>query len=79
MSRLGPSPTPTSPLSTRSLRVFAAGTLFLTHTVSLPSHPGPAQIVRAYEYVRSRGGSAPAVLSVLSQLHADKCWRRKSG
>ncbi|KAF8488024.1 hypothetical protein F5888DRAFT_1598570, partial [Russula emetica] len=23
---------------------------------------------------RSRGGSAPAILSVLSQLHMDKCW-----
>ncbi|KAH9955682.1 hypothetical protein BC827DRAFT_1083854, partial [Russula dissimulans] len=58
----------------RSLRVVAAGTLFLTHTLSLPVHPGPTQTVRAHEYVRSRGGSAPAVLSVLSQLHADKCW-----
>src|SRR5712671_3307742 len=74
MSRLRPSPTPTTPTSTRSLRVVAAGTLFLTHTLSLPVHPGPTQTVRAHEYVRSRGGSAPAVLSVLSQLHADKCW-----
>ena len=76
MSRLRPSPTPTptpSP-STRSLRVVAAGTLFLTHTLSLPTHPGPTQTIRAHEYARSRGGSAPAVLSLLSQLHADKCW-----
>jgi pfkB family carbohydrate kinase len=74
MSRLRLSPTPTVPPSTRPLRVVAAGTLFLTHTLSLPSHPGPAQTIRAHEYVRSRGGSAPAVLSVLSQLHAEKCW-----
>ena len=74
MSRLRPSPTPTPSPSTRSLRVVAAGTLFLTHTLSLPTHPGPTQTVRAHEYARSRGGSAPAVLSVLSQLHADKCW-----
>jgi sugar/nucleoside kinase (ribokinase family) len=33
-----------------------------------------SQTVRAHEYVHSRGGSAPAVLSVLSQPHADKCW-----
>jgi hypothetical protein len=76
MSRLRPSPTPTPTptASTRTLRVVAAGTLFLTHTLSLPTHPGPTQTVRAHEYARSRGGSAPAVLSVLSQLHADKCW-----
>ena len=75
MSRLRPSPTPTPlPPSTRPLRVVAAGTLFLTHVLSLPTHPGPGQAVRAHEYARSRGGSAPAVLSVLSQLNADKCW-----
>ncbi|KAF8263735.1 hypothetical protein EI94DRAFT_1740259 [Lactarius quietus] len=74
MSRLRPSPTPTFPNSTRPLRVVAVGTLFLTHTLSLPSHPGPTQTIRAHEYVRSRGGSAPSVLCVLSQLNADKCW-----
>jgi hypothetical protein len=75
MSRLRPSPTPSPlPPTTRPLRVVAAGTLFLTHTLSLPAHPGPGQTIRAHEYARSRGGSAPAVLSVLSQLNADKCW-----
>ncbi len=74
MSRLRPSPTPPLPPSTRPLRVVAVGTLFLTHTLSLPSHPAPAKTVRAHEYVRSRGGSAPSILCVLSQLHADKCW-----
>ncbi|KAF8488041.1 hypothetical protein F5888DRAFT_1639463 [Russula emetica] len=44
-----------------------------THS-TLPTHPGPTQTVRAHEYARSRGGSAPAILSVLSQLHVDKCW-----
>lgn len=74
MSRLRPSPTPTLSPSTRSLRVVAAGTLFLTHTLSLPTHPGPTQTIRAHEYGRTRGGSAPAILAVLSQLHVDKCW-----
>jgi hypothetical protein len=74
MSRLLTSPKPTAPPSTRSLRVVAAGTLFLTHTLFLPSHPGAAQTVRAHEYVRCRGGSAPAILSMLSQLHVEKCW-----
>ncbi|KAH9012336.1 hypothetical protein EDB85DRAFT_2135765 [Lactarius pseudohatsudake] len=48
--------------------------LFLAHTPSLPSHPSPAKTTRTYEYVHSRGGSAPSILCVLSQLHADKCW-----
>ncbi|KAI9439013.1 hypothetical protein H4582DRAFT_1813774 [Lactarius indigo] len=74
MSRLRPSPTPTPPPSTRPLRVVAVGTLFLTHTLSLPSHPAPAKTIRAHEYVRSRGGSAPSILCLLSQLQADKCW-----
>jgi hypothetical protein len=75
MSRLRPSPTPSPlPPTTRPLRVVAVGTLFLTHTLSLPTHPGPGQSVRAHEYSHCRGGSAPAVLSVLSQLNADKCW-----
>jgi hypothetical protein len=74
MSRLRPSPTPSLPTSTRPLRVVAVGTLFLTHTLSLPSHPGPTQTIRAHEYVRSRGGSAPSILCVLSQLNAEKCW-----
>jgi len=75
MSRLRPSPTPSPlPPTTRPLRVVAVGTLFLTHTLSLPTHPGPGQSVRAHEYSHSRGGSAPAVLSALSQLNADKCW-----
>ncbi|KAI9442025.1 hypothetical protein BJY52DRAFT_1194878 [Lactarius psammicola] len=29
---------------------------------------------RIHEYVRSRGGIAPFILCVLSQLHVDKCW-----
>ncbi|KAH9059654.1 hypothetical protein EDB87DRAFT_1620735 [Lactarius vividus] len=49
MSRLRPSPTPTLPPSTRPLRVVAVGTLFLTHTLSLPSHPAPAKTIRAHD------------------------------
>ena len=79
-SRLRPSPTPTPTLtptpspSTRPLRVVAESTLFLTHTLSLPTPPGPTQTIRTDEYARSRSASAPAALSLLSQLHADKCW-----
>ncbi|KAH8981407.1 hypothetical protein EDB92DRAFT_1953174 [Lactarius akahatsu] len=74
MPRQCPLPTPTFPPSTRPLRVVAVRMLFLTHTPSLPSHPSPAKTTRAYEYVHSRGGSAPSIFCVLSRLHVDKCW-----
>ena len=57
----------------RPLCVVAAGTPFLTYVFSLPTHSGPGQVVCAHEYARSREGSAPAVLSMLSQLNAEKC------
>ncbi|KAF8493676.1 hypothetical protein F5888DRAFT_1908553 [Russula emetica] len=47
------------------------------HPSPTPTHSPsmrPTQTVRADEYARSRGGSAPVILSVLSQLHVDKCW-----
>jgi len=34
----------------------------------------PTQTVCAHESTRSRGGRAPAIFSVLCQLHVDKCW-----
>lgn len=52
----------------RPLRVVASGTLFLTHTLSLASHPEPASVVRAHSVARSRGGSASTCLSVLAQF-----------
>ncbi|KAI0264940.1 hypothetical protein BC834DRAFT_843870 [Gloeopeniophorella convolvens] len=74
MPRLRPAQTAPALPPTRPLRVVAAGTLFLTHALALPSHPAPAQTVRAHAYSRARGGSAPTVLAVLAQLRADKCW-----
>ena len=52
----------------RPLRVVASGTLFLTHTLSLPSHPEPASAVRAHSVTRTRGGSASTCLSILAQF-----------
>ncbi|KAF9468068.1 hypothetical protein BDZ94DRAFT_1279970 [Collybia nuda] len=53
---------------TKSLRIVASGTLFLTHTLSLPSHPAPSTVVRAHSVEKARGGSANTLLSLLAQF-----------
>ncbi|KAF5382174.1 hypothetical protein D9615_004401 [Tricholomella constricta] len=60
----------TTPLHphTKPLRIVASGTLFLTHTLSIPSHPGPSSVVRAHSVEKARGGSANTVLSLLAQF-----------
>ncbi|KAI0791311.1 hypothetical protein C8Q75DRAFT_757661 [Abortiporus biennis] len=58
---------PNSPFA-RPLRIVASGTLFLTHTLSLPTYPEPASVVRAHSVSRSRGGSASTCLSILAQF-----------
>jgi sugar/nucleoside kinase (ribokinase family) len=55
-------------LRERPLRIVASGTLFLTHTLSLPSHPAPSTVVRAHSVTKSRGGSASTLLSLLAQF-----------
>ncbi|KZT03037.1 uncharacterized protein LAESUDRAFT_660484 [Laetiporus sulphureus 93-53] len=56
----------------RPLRVVASGTLFLTHTFTLPTHPEPSTVIRASSVFRSRGGSASTCLSILAQFpHVD--------
>ena len=52
----------------RPLRIVASGTLFLTHTLSLPAHPTPGGAIRAHSVEKTRGGSACTVLSILSQF-----------
>jgi len=52
----------------RPLRIVASGTLFQTHTLSLPSHPSPSTAVRAHSASRVRGGSASSLLSLLAQF-----------
>jgi hypothetical protein len=52
----------------RPLRVVACGTLFLTHTLTIPTHPEPSAVVRAHSVSRSRGGSASTCLSILAQF-----------
>lgn len=52
----------------RPLRIVASGTLFLTHTLSLPVHPTPGGAIRAHSVEKMRGGSAGTVLSILSQF-----------
>lgn len=45
----------------KPLRIVASGTLFLTHTLSIPSHPAPSTVVRAHSVEKARGGSANTV------------------
>ncbi|KAL6310256.1 hypothetical protein BKA93DRAFT_721527 [Sparassis latifolia] len=54
----------------RPLRIVASGTLFLTHTLLLPTHPEPNAITRAQSVNRSRGGSASTCLTILAQFPA---------
>jgi hypothetical protein len=52
----------------RPLRVVSCGTLFLTHTLEVPSHPEPAAVIRAQSVTRSRGGSAATCSSIMAQF-----------
>ena len=45
----------------KQLRIVASGTLFLTHTLSLPCHPAPSTVIRAHSVHKTRGGSANMV------------------
>ncbi|KAL5512496.1 hypothetical protein ACEPAG_3149 [Sanghuangporus baumii] len=60
----------TSPTGGRSrpLRIVASGTVFLTHTLSLPTFPAEGAISRARNVSRARGGSVANVLAVLGQF-----------
>ena len=51
-----------------TLRIVASGTLFLTHTLELPTHPAPETVHRAKSVAKSRGGAAPTCLSILAQF-----------
>jgi len=51
-----------------TLRIVASGTLFLTHTLELPTHPAPSTVHRAKSVAKSRGGAASACLSILAQF-----------
>ncbi|KAF9475393.1 hypothetical protein BDN70DRAFT_883759 [Pholiota conissans] len=52
----------------RPLRIVASGTLFQTHTLSIPCYPAPSGAVRAHSVEKSRGGSANMLLSLLAQF-----------
>ena len=57
-------PQPFSPAG-KQLRIVASGTLFLTHTLSLPCHPAPSAVIRAHSVEKTRGGSANMVCFLL--------------
>lgn len=51
-----------------TFRIVASGTLFLAHTLELPTHPAPSTVHRAKSVTKSRGGAAAACLSILAQF-----------
>ncbi|KAJ3821888.1 hypothetical protein EV361DRAFT_793810 [Lentinula raphanica] len=57
---------PTS--TSKSLRILASGTLFLTHTLAVPCHPAPSTVIRASSVTTIRGGSASSILALLAQF-----------
>jgi hypothetical protein len=52
------------------LRIFATGTVFLTHALVLHTHPDPGTVSRAQSVHTARGGAAAHVLALLAQLAA---------
>lgn len=63
-SPLMPTPTTTS----KPFRIFSTGTIFLTHSLDLSSHPVPGTASRAQAVTTARGGSAGHVLGFLAAL-----------
>lgn len=45
----------------KPLRIIASGTLFVTHTLTVPGHPPAGGVVRAQSVRKERGGSANMV------------------
>ena len=52
------------------LRVFASGTLFLTHTLHVTSYPEAGDVARAQSVQSHRGGHGANVLAILAQFRA---------
>lgn len=52
----------------RPLKVVASGTLFLTHTLGLPTHVSSGAVIRAHSVAHARGGAASTALSILAQF-----------
>ena len=68
------SPTPSSSngFSRPPLRVFASGTLFLTHKLLVSSYPEAGGVARAQSVQSNRGGHGANVLAVLAQFRPSR-------
>ncbi|KAG0702474.1 hypothetical protein DFH29DRAFT_804908 [Suillus ampliporus] len=64
-----PMPSP-SASNLKPFRIFSTGTIFLTHSLDLSSHPVPGTASRAQAVSTARGGSAGHVLGFLAALPA---------
>jgi hypothetical protein len=45
----------------KPLRIVASGTLFVTHTLFVPTYPATSTVVRAHSVEKARGGGANTV------------------
>ena len=65
--------TESSPLSQlpppKPLRIIASGTLFLTHTLTIPNFPAQSSAVRARSVEKARGGSANMVNAHIERVY----------
>lgn len=59
-----------SPSTSKPFRIFSTGTIFLTHSLDLCSHPVPGTASRAQAVTTARGGSAGHILGFLAALPA---------
>lgn len=62
-----PMPSPSN-LNSKPFRIFSTGTIFLTHSLDLHSHPVPGTASRAQAVSTARGGNAGHVLGFLAAL-----------
>jgi ketohexokinase len=56
------------------LRIVAAGTIFMTHTVKVAQYPAEGTSTRAQRVSRERGGAAANTLGTLGQFRGVHCW-----
>ncbi|KAG2107232.1 uncharacterized protein F5147DRAFT_746029 [Suillus discolor] len=59
-----------SPSISKPFRIFSTGTIFLTYSLDLCSHPVPGTASRAQAVTTARGGSAGHILGFLAALPA---------
>jgi hypothetical protein len=68
MRRPSTSSSTLAPYPPRPRKIFGVGTLFLTHTLTVPTPPTPGTSTRATSATCTRGGNIPNTWRILAQL-----------